>query len=313
MVGWGIFVTAVHVPGAIVVASLLSSVPIFMKIGSMAMTTPVKIHTMRFNLGSFMLSLCLVLFALTFSSLKSHEARLENVKKQSVATAEGERNVHLAARNMYITMLGVVLWATAWRLDGLYKSGALKLGDGKKGSMPVWKRVAFFALALVFAVVADVPLCRLNYNFQLLMSITPVKERLLASAGPCRDTYLMTAPEGCADFCAQARTLSQDRQFFIHWARSWHPMGKVAAELFDGARDVQQDESRIEELFHKKTCGEVLKSVDKSNWGVNTLCVVLSSVAVLGVLWAGSNAILGDEEAAPAPKVAEPGAKEHSN
>ena len=46
----------------------------------------------------------------------------------------------------------------------------------------------------------------------------------------------------------EVRSLAQERQSCVHFARRWHLLGGWAAELFDEARQVKQDQSHLESL-----------------------------------------------------------------
>merc|ERR1712217_662372 len=91
----------------------------------------------------------------------------------------------------------------------------------------------------------------------------------------------------------EVKALSQERLATIKFARNWHILGRFAAQIFDDARGVEQGEQRIEELFQKKTCAQVLKSVDKSNQFVNILCITFAGVSIVGAFVALSNAYEG--------------------
>jgi len=293
-------------------ALMLSSTKIFMNIASFFLQTPVNIGSLRLNLATFMTALCCVLSLLSYASYQSQESRLRMALESGGGFfhAEAYKNVFYASRNMYVSLLGLSLWATAWRLDTLFRLQILKVPEAAKGSS-VARRVGFGVLALLFLIAADVPLCRVNYNFQLAMFVTPKKTELLKKVGPCSAAYLQSEPEGsqCWEFCEDALKVSQDRQWFIHWARGWHTMGKVAAQLFDDTRGVQQDEERIAGLFKSKPCARVLESVDKSNALVNYACLAGAIFTTLGFLWAASEAFFGDGQV----KVPPPIQKLHTN
>merc|ERR1712113_171385 len=135
---------------------------------------------------------------------------------------------------------------------------------------------AYTLLGILAFLAADVPLCRINYNVQLATFVSPRKARLQSSVGMCDSAYLGSAAGPCSDFCDEVKALSQERLATITFARNWHVLGRFAAQIFDDARGVEQGEQRIQELFQKKTCAQVLKSVDKSNQYVNIMCVILA-------------------------------------
>lgn len=73
-----------------------------------------------------------------------------------------------------------------------------------------------------------------------------MKAELLKSSAGC---HLARLNEGsCREFCAQVRSLAEERQSCVLFARKWHLLGGWAAELFDSARHVKQDESHLESL-----------------------------------------------------------------
>merc|ERR1719235_1990356 len=127
----------------------------------------------------------------------------------------------------------------------------------------------------------------MNYRFQISRHVTPEKQGLLAlpeAAGQCQ-----TAKEGepgCADLCAAARRLAEERTSVLEFVRSAHPTGALAAQLLDMSRGVEQGTARIDDLFTKKSCVDVLKSVDKSNMYVNYFSFAIFMLTLIGILWA---------------------------
>jgi len=200
------------------------------------------------------------------------------------------RDVFLHGRNLYLSLLGLSLWVVAWRLKVLFdfKQLAPPPGTGKHTARSACSRTAYLVLGLLALLAGDVPLCRINYNLQLAGFVTPKKVRLLASAAgqQCQGTTEAAASGQCTDFCRQVRELSEERLASIVWARDWHVLGRLAARLFDEGRGVQQGPARIDGLFAKKSCVEVLRSVDKSSEVVNLVCMTFACISVLGAFTA---------------------------
>eukprot|EP00928_Gymnodinium_smaydae_P035379 TRINITY_DN24904_c0_g1_i1.p1 TRINITY_DN24904_c0_g1~~TRINITY_DN24904_c0_g1_i1.p1 ORF type:complete len:360 (+),score=58.18 TRINITY_DN24904_c0_g1_i1:87-1082(+) len=294
---WGYFVPFVLVPGALLTAMLASAQPPAMWLAHKALIAPVRLGSFRISFATVMTTFCFVLGVLSFSSLSRAEMRLSSVDAavQPLLWEQAAKNIYVAGQNMWRYALGFVLWAVAWRLNGLYISSQLvghtSVRDRPRAA-PV-KRAMFLAMGLVCLVLADIPLCRLNYNFQLSTFVTPKKDRLLANVGPCQTAMSEGAVGVCAEFCANARALAEDRLWSITWTRSWHKLGALAARIFDDTRGVEQGDGRIDELFARKTCVEVVKSCDKSNAMVNTFCVLAATVALGGFLTGLSNACAG--------------------
>lgn len=295
---WALFVTVVLPAGAALTTMLGSGQELAMWMAHKVLLAPFRIGNLRVSLAVFMTALCGTLSALCYSSLRRAEALLARVSEtqQPLTWEQGMRQVFFSGRNLYICLLGFTLWAVAWRLNSLYVAGQLasrKVQPRSRNDRLI--RGIYLAIGLVSLLLADVPLCRLNYNFQLAMFVTPKKDHLVAEFGQsCKSAMLhradANATDSCAEFCANARQLSEDRLWSIQWARGWHPVGKRAAMLFDDTRGVQQGTDRIDELFKRKTCLQVVKSIDKSNRLVNALCVFFAGFSVLGFLSGVTNA-----------------------
>lgn len=306
---WALFVGLVLPTGGALAAMLASGQSFAMKVAHFVLLSPVRIGKLHLSLGVFMTMLCAVLSALCYSSLRRSEAKLSaGGAPYSMEWEQGMRHVFYSGRNFYICLLGLTLWAFAWRLNSLYVDDRLqskrKVGvrSGSSCARLVYVAVAFFSLVL-----ADVPLCRLNYNFQLGTFVTPKKDQLIADfEQACTSAMLVTAQadvngtEPCTSFCLASRELSEDRLWSVQWARRWHPVGRFAAVVFDDLRHVEQGADRIDDLFERKTCLQVLKSVDKSNFMVNCICVFAIAVSLIGFLSGIMNAAItshgGDEK-----------------
>eukprot|EP00403_Amphidinium_massartii_P019995 CAMPEP_0178411028 /NCGR_PEP_ID=MMETSP0689_2-20121128/21285_1 /TAXON_ID=160604 /ORGANISM="Amphidinium massartii, Strain CS-259" /LENGTH=238 /DNA_ID=CAMNT_0020032225 /DNA_START=351 /DNA_END=1067 /DNA_ORIENTATION=+ len=199
-----------------------------------------------------------------------------------------QRNLFYKERNLWLTILGLSLWLIAWRLTVMKRNGMLLASSELKQQRPpsFFRRFMWIVIALFCMGMADLPLCRLNYHYQLHAHVTPQKEELLGTVQGCERAKLQDATGECKDFCESTRQLSQERLNIIMWARDWHVLGKYAAEVFDNVRGMKQGEDRINKLFAERSCLEVLKKVDKSNAYVNGICFVVAGVMVLGVLMA---------------------------
>lgn len=258
---------------------LLSEFTVLMKVASGVMHSPVHIGNLRLNVSVLMTVLCLCLTLLSYSGFRREQMRDSQLSSQGGLLRDWEKpKLFYVERNFWISLLGLTLWMTAWRLEGTYRQRpqrpptALNL----KFSKLLWILVGLAALLL-----SDLPLCRLNYQLQLSYYVTPEKEALLSSGASCPGAYESNASGNCKDFCSQVRKVSQERQNCVMFARKWHILGRWAAEVFDFARDAQQGPEHINELFQKKTCEGVLQSVDKSNPTVNTFCSIAAGVAML--------------------------------
>lgn len=270
-----------------------------MRCGKMILKSPVRIGDMRISLAVLVTALCACLSAFEYSGLRRSESIVEEARSAGAPLASGMmefqiKNMFHHGRNFYMSLLGLVLWAVSWRLSVLYENRqlvpqGLRTAQKSLSSRCFWALLGFLALLL-----ADVPLCRLNYQLQLATSVTPKKTRLSSLALKCENVWASNAQGECAEFCDAARSVSEDRHHVIMWVRNWHLLGRVAAEIFDGARAMEQGPNRIQELFEKKTCSKVLASVDKSNALVNGVCVAAAGVSIIGCFVAFSQAFAGD-------------------
>ena len=160
-------------------------------------------------------------------------------------------------RNFWISVVGLLTWLSSWRLESLYRKRCDMAAPAQTNRpRSVLSRVSWITVGCGVLLLADLPLCRANYKMQLSLHVTPGKEELLPAASACEGVFLLDALSGCANFCQQVRTLSEERQSCVLFARRWHLLGRWAAQLFDQAREVQQDQSHIDKLFSKKTCVE---------------------------------------------------------
>ena len=90
--------------------------------------------------------------------------------------------------------------------------------------------------------------------FVLFPNSEPLSNRLTAQAGPGIKTTQVFSGTDSFSLGGWFRAQQEVRQ------------PKRASDCSeDSARDVQQDQGRMDQLFAKKTCAQVLQSVDKSN------------------------------------------------
>lgn len=293
---WAVFVWLALPPAALLVAMLVSGQAVAMSTASKVLSTPVRLGAFQLSVAAFMAALCGILAVLSYAGMSRHEARLADFKglaTQAMYLDREERDTFFWGRNYYMCLLGLVLWVVAGRLKVLYDMQQIV---PHKAARPVSRlsRVFYLTASILALLAADVPLCRVNYNMQLYTRVTPQKTRLQHNMGPCQASMLATADGPCAEWCAEVKKLSHERLATIQWARNWHVLGRWAAKLFDDARSVEQGDARIAELFRKRTCEQVLKGVDKSNFLVNVICFVLAFVSVIGAFSALSNAYAGN-------------------
>jgi len=222
---------------------------------------------------------------------------------------ETERNLYKAERNLFLSLLCLVVWSIAWRLKSISQGAVatLRHHDSILGSFGFsLGRVSWGALLVVSLVAADVPMCRVNYSLQLA-AVTQEKQAIAHLASKCEGVFLRDSDDKCKDFCESVEIVSRMRTEAVKGARKYHIMGRKAAEIFDFLRLEKPGEEREQKLFEKKSCADVLKSVDKSNVKVNTICwiaaVVVSMVSVISV-----TQILGSDKEGAAMNIPEPSA-----
>jgi len=202
-------------------------------------------------------------------------------------------NKYYNERNLWLCFFGLTTWAVAWRLK--------RLSDCKQFVPPTraskkqgrYSRALWALGALGALVIADIPLCRVNYNMQISYTVTPKKEELLVQAGRCEGAMLSNAKGECATFCQDVRKLSEERSACVKFVRDWHVLGRVAAEIFDDARGVEQGKSRMDAIFTRKSCTEVNRSVDKSNKLVNGFCFAVAFISITVFVMALTNVFDG--------------------
>lgn len=275
-------------PAGAVVCLLLSSGNLLaMKAGSFLLSLPVRIGNFQISIAVLLTAICGAMTLVSYSHLQRTESRMDQVTVTIPGAAALVRDQQLrdafkAGRNFYMALLGLTLWAMAWRLKALYTVRQLTPPRQPAHYRSLPMRLVFFLAGLACLALADLPLCRLNYSLTLVASVTPVKERLISTMGPCESVMASSATGQCQVFCSEVRSLSQERLGAILWARRWHIFGRIAAQVFDDARGVEQGQDRINDLFAKKSCAQVLRSVDKSNTMVNFMCVAAAGGAIVG-------------------------------
>jgi len=289
---WNIFVCTVLPLGAFLVTMLASGKQVPMWAASKVLSTPLTFHHLQYSLGAVMTALCLALSYLSFLSLRRCEARVSEASGEPQLQDQRWRDVFHQGRNLYLSLLGLTLWSLAWRLKVLHDSDYFHAPcrEARRRSSAL-ARGLFLALGLAALLLADIPLCRLNYTLYLETMVTPTKTKLIKVSQPCEGIMRATAGGQCAEFCQGVRQLSEERNRAILFARNWHVLGRWAAEVFDSSRGMEQGEGRIEALFDRKSCAEILRSVDKSNQMVNCLCVTLAGFSLIGAFTCFAHAL----------------------
>jgi len=294
---WSLFAYGVIPVGAVLTLMLVSGMKWIVDLAAMFLSTPLRIKNVQLSLDLVMTGICSIMVLLSYSSVQRAESLVTASKQQTlwalrVNQDELVRNVAMQDRNLWLSVLGLTLWGVAWRLKTLFVSETIAV-QARKGQHPVQYRLKFAAFALFCLALSDVPLCRLNYSYQLATQVSPKKANLLdfGKKNGCRDVMLASAAGECAKLCTEARSLATDRLWAVEFAREFHVFGKIAASFFDGFRGVEQGEKRIDELFAAKTCERVLNSVDTSNHMVNVACFIFTGISVIGCLIGIQNAL----------------------
>jgi len=161
------------------------------------------------------------------------------------------------------------------------EGGAVKEA-GHSGLEGSWTtgRMKFFSWKVILAVAiyacASIILTRFRYRKGLADEILQFKEGILQNQTMAAlDTCFVTnSSDECDSICLAAEQASQVRFQFMQNMRQEYKFAGVAAELFDVARD-SPAESRLETLKAKKSCLQILQSVDHSNTTVDKICAVL--------------------------------------
>lgn len=298
---WAVFAYTVLPAGAVLVTALASGNSLAMKLAATVLQKRVEIGFVRLSLSMLVLAVCGVLSAFSFSE-KSHyeeEVRAAEIAEERLTDGLYFRKMdrmHHSRGNLYCGLLGLALWAIARQLEYLHARGQLTPPRRRGVAKGFFGRALWVAIGVVALFCGDVPLCRAHYAVQISVVLTPWKHRLLSRSSKCEDAYA-AQPHFCDQFCEQARALSEERLATIRRVRDWHPLGRVAAEIFDDTRGVEQGGDRIDQLFAAKTCAQVIRRADASNWLVNCFCAALGGVLVVVAFSAFSEA-LSDSDAA---------------
>jgi len=276
------FVWTILPVGALIMLMMLSNQGLLMSVASRILGSPIKTPWFSVSMALVMVAICLCATILTRSNMGRCEARLSENELHAAASRDALlRDVFSAGRNFYICLLGLTLWTVSWRLKALHDREQLKVPPTRRHHRP---RTMYLLLGIFVLVMADLPLCRLNYCFTIMQFVTPKKEELVQAVGECRFQYKGKADAKCQTYCEQVYKVAEDRLWAVEWARKYHVVGRLAAQIFDKFRGVQQEKARIDSLFEQKTCFDVLKSVDKSNTLVNWMCVAACVLALYGGL-----------------------------
>jgi len=283
MTGWGIIAYSVVPLGILLMVLRLSDINFFMYIAQKVLSAPVSIGSLRLNVAVIASSFCACLTLLSYAAVRRFMTKYHAAQPQVMPLRDYDKmKMFYDERNFWISVVGLLAWLSSWRLEALYRKRFEMAAAGtNRPSRSVLSRLSWIVAGCGVLLLADLPLCRANYKMQLSLHVTPGKEELLPAASACEGVFLRDAGTGCADFCQQVRLLSEERQSCVLFARKWHLLGRWAAQLFDQARDVQQDQSHVDKLFAKKTCAEVLRSVDRSNEAVDFLCSICAVLALL--------------------------------
>lgn len=286
MTGWGIIAYTVVPLGILLMLMLLSDTSIFMYLAQKILSAPVSIGSLRLNVAVIASSFCACLTLLSYAAVQRSMSKYHSQPQAQMIPLKDYDKMKLFydERNFWISLLGLLTWLSSWRLEVLYRKrfevAETMAVSRRKGLL---SRLSWAAVGCGVLLLADLPLCRANYKMQLSLHVTPGKEELLPVASGCEGIFLHDSEKvsGCSDFCRKVRILSEERQSCVLFARQWHLLGRWAAQLFDQSREVSQDQSHIDKLFVKKSCVEVLRSVDKSNEAVDFLCSVCAVLALL--------------------------------
>mmetsp|Transcript_95175 Transcript_95175/g.269169 ORF Transcript_95175/g.269169 Transcript_95175/m.269169 type:complete len:322 (+) Transcript_95175:72-1037(+) len=300
---WDVFAYTVLPVGAVLVTALASGNFLAMKLAAPVLQKRVEVGFVRLSLSVLMLAVCGVLSAFSFSE-KSHyeeEVRAANLAEERLTDAMYFRKMdrmHQSRGNLYCALLGLALWAIARQLEYLHGRGQLTPPRRRGVAKGLLGRALWLAVGAVALLGGDIPLCRAHYAVQISVMLTPWKQQLLAKSSKCEDATA-AQPHFCEQFCEQARALAEERLATIRRVRDWHPLGRVAAEVFDDTRGVEQGADRIDQLFAAKTCAQVIRRSDASNMLVNCFCVALGGLLVVVAFSAFSEA-LSDSGMVPA-------------
>ncbi|CAJ1450468.1 unnamed protein product [Effrenium voratum] len=236
MTGWGILAYSIVPVGIVLMLLLLSDANILMYIAAKVLSAPITIGSLRLNVATIATAFCACLTVLTYSGVqRSMSKYVVNSNQPQILPRDYDKmKMFYDERNFWMSLLGLITWSAAWRLESLYlkrtapAGGAVqRLGPRSLGMRGVWLTVGCGVLLL-----ADLPLCRANYKMQLANYVTPGKEVLLPQAKECEGVMLSQAQGTCQNFCQEVQALSEERQNCVLFARRWHLLGRWAAQLF---------------------------------------------------------------------------------
>eukprot|EP00438_Fugacium_kawagutii_P020932 Skav211823 [mRNA] locus=scaffold305:596583:597870:- [translate_table: standard] len=118
MVFWTIFAYSAIPAGALLNLLLLSEITFIMKVASGLMSTPVTIGNLRINVAVLVTVACLCLTLLSYSGFRREQMRTDQFSTQAAFIRDSEKpKLFYAERNFWISLLGLCLWSTAWRLE----------------------------------------------------------------------------------------------------------------------------------------------------------------------------------------------------
>eukprot|EP00928_Gymnodinium_smaydae_P061128 TRINITY_DN45286_c0_g1_i1.p1 TRINITY_DN45286_c0_g1~~TRINITY_DN45286_c0_g1_i1.p1 ORF type:complete len:329 (-),score=68.07 TRINITY_DN45286_c0_g1_i1:117-1103(-) len=295
MAKWDYVTWFVFPSGALLAGMLISGQSLSMLLAAWIANAGVKTRWVKITISSLMTALSLGLVIFSYSGYRRCETMMQGADDVTRALAHDShmKDLYEQERNLWVSVCSLLVWAATWRLKALHNRRQLTPPHlhhrwFSRGGY----RLTYFITGLLAFLVADIPLCRLNYNFQLMMFVTPKKEALISSMPPtCEEAYIATAAGECKTFCAHALELSEERLWATMWARNWHVFGRWGAQFFDSWRGVEQGRDRIDALFDTKTCLQAAMSVDKSNSLANLFCVAVACVSIAVAFSAISNAI----------------------
>jgi hypothetical protein len=146
------------------------------------------------------------------------------------------------------------------------------------------------AQILVGVVFLDLSAGRLEYHFRLSSELTPIKVEIQKETYAYHG-YVPIELQDCQAYDRQrkelvynctlsaceenALLLSESRQKILKGVRESYPVSRVVAELFDEARGLDQVR-KLETLFQKKSCEQVIESSDRTNWFVDMSAIFLA-------------------------------------
>jgi len=266
-----LFVWAVLPVGALFMIMMLSNHGLLVSLACQALGSPINTPWFRVSIVLVMVAICICGTTMAHSSMRRCEALLSESELHLAASRDVlVRDAFSAGQNFYMCLLGLTFWCVSWRLKALYDREHLKVPPARRHTRP---RIMYLVLGIFVLVMADLPMCRLNYFLTMWQFVTPQKDDLLQTVGDCRHIHRAKAEGRCLVYCEEIAKVAEDRLWAVHWARKFHIFGRLASQMYDKNRGVTQEKARINRLFEQKTCFEVLKAVDKSNTLVNWTCV----------------------------------------